>query len=92
MFSLSNRYFSRVYNSFGELRVINEDRVEPSQGFGRHSHSEMEIFSYIVSGELEHKDSMGNLEIMKRGDVQVCAPFVPHFVDFGNSPSSFLRR
>ncbi|KAG8943573.1 hypothetical protein FRC04_002800 [Tulasnella sp. 424] len=59
------------YNSFGNLRVINEDRVEPSEGFGTHGHREMEIFSYIVSGELEHKDSMGNLEILKRGDVQL---------------------
>ncbi|KAF8316777.1 Pirin-domain-containing protein [Clavulina sp. PMI_390] len=64
-------YYSPLYNSFGALRVINEDRVSPSKGFGRHPHSEMEIFSYIVSGELEHKDSMGNLEIMKRGDVQM---------------------
>lgn len=56
---------------FGALRVINEDRVELAEGFGQHSHQEMEIFSYILSGELEHQDSMGNLEIMKRGDIQV---------------------
>jgi len=49
---------------------LSQDRVEPSEGFGRHSHREFEIFSYIVSGELEHRDSMGNLEIMKEGDVQ----------------------
>jgi redox-sensitive bicupin YhaK (pirin superfamily) len=60
--------------NFGSLRVINEDRVKPTKGFGVHSHREMEIFSYIVSGELEHQDSMGNLEIMKRGDVQVSPP------------------
>ncbi|KAG8887392.1 hypothetical protein FRB98_009702 [Tulasnella sp. 332] len=64
-------YWDPKYQQFGALRVINEDRVEKSQGFGTHSHREMEIFSYIVSGELEHKDSMGNLEIMKRGDVQM---------------------
>jgi len=64
-------YLSSSYNGFGALRVINEDRVEPSTGFGKHSHREMEIFSYIVSGELEHQDTMGNLETMKRGDVQV---------------------
>lgn len=64
-------YYSPLYNSFGSLRVINEDRVEAGTGFGKHSHREMEIFSYIVAGQLEHQDSMGNLEIMKRGDVQV---------------------
>jgi len=53
------------------LRVINEDRVEPGEGFGTHGHSEFEIFSYIVDGELEHRDSLGNLEIMKRGEVQM---------------------
>lgn len=71
---------------FGPLRVINEDRVTPSEGFGKHSHREVnsssmprlglmcwqaEIWSYVISGELEHKDSLGNTEIMKRGDVQM---------------------
>lgn len=64
-------YYDPKYEGFGSLRVINEDRVEPTEGFGAHPHREMEIFSYIVSGELEHKDSMGNTEIMKRGDVQM---------------------
>ncbi|QRV74110.1 pirin domain-containing protein [Ceratobasidium sp. AG-Ba] len=64
-------YYDPRFEGFGSLRVINEDRVEPTQGFGTHPHREMEIFSYIVSGELEHKDSMGNTEIMKRGDVQM---------------------
>lgn len=64
-------HHSILHDRFGPLCMINEDRVEPSTGFGAHSHSEMEIFSYIVNGELEHKDSMGNLEIMKRGDLQV---------------------
>ncbi|KAG8903918.1 hypothetical protein FRB99_002575 [Tulasnella sp. 403] len=64
-------YWDPRHNSFGNLRVINEDRVEPSEGFGTHGHREMEIFSYVVSGELEHKDSMGNLEILKRGDIQL---------------------
>lgn len=62
---------SNKYQDFGALRVINEDRVAPSQGFGTHGHSEFEIWSYIVDGELEHRDSMGNLEIMKRGEVQM---------------------
>jgi len=64
-------YGDANYMGFGPLRVINEDRVQASKGFGLHSHREMEIFSYVVSGELEHKDSMGNLEILKRGDVQL---------------------
>ncbi|GAA6007876.1 hypothetical protein JCM11491_006521 [Sporobolomyces phaffii] len=64
-------YYDANFESFGSLRVINEDRVAPSEGFGKHSHREFEIFSYIVSGELEHRDSMGNLEIMKEGDVQM---------------------
>ncbi|KAG8928081.1 hypothetical protein FRC02_007386 [Tulasnella sp. 418] len=64
-------YMDADHTSYGSLRVINEDRVEPSKGFGTHGHREMEIFSYIVSGELEHKDSMGNVEILRRGDIQL---------------------
>ncbi|GAA5973634.1 hypothetical protein JCM11641_005054 [Rhodosporidiobolus odoratus] len=64
-------YYDANFDHWGPLRVINEDRVEPGEGFGRHSHREFEIWSYIVDGELEHKDSMGNLEIMKRGDIQM---------------------
>jgi len=63
-------YFSPKFQSYGPLRVINEDRVEPGTGFGTHSHAEFLIWSYIVSGTLEHKDSMGNLENLKRGEVQ----------------------
>ncbi|GAA6000602.1 hypothetical protein JCM10207_004571 [Rhodosporidiobolus poonsookiae] len=64
-------YFDANYDHWGPLRVINEDRVEAGTGFGRHPHREFEIWSYIVDGELEHKDSMNNLEIMKRGDIQM---------------------
>lgn len=64
-------YQNSGHNQHGPLRVINEDRVAPHTGFGTHSHREFEIFSYIVSGELEHKDSMGNTEILKRGDLQL---------------------
>jgi quercetin 2,3-dioxygenase len=63
-------YYSPKYNGYGPLRVINEDRVQRGTGFGTHPHREFLIWSYIVSGELEHKDSLGNLEILKRGDVQ----------------------
>ncbi|KAG7092522.1 hypothetical protein E1B28_008872 [Marasmius oreades] len=65
------RYQDKNHDSYGCLRVINEDRVAPKGGFGTHSHREFEIFSYVVDGELEHKDSMGNIEILKRGDLQL---------------------
>lgn len=63
-------YYDPRFEDFGPLRVINEDRVERGTGFGTHSHAEFLIWSYIVKGELEHKDSMGNLENMRRGEVQ----------------------
>ncbi|KAJ7608972.1 RmlC-like cupin domain-containing protein [Roridomyces roridus] len=69
-FSFST-YQDHKHSQLGSLRVINEDRVSPRNGFGTHSHREFEIFSYVVSGQLEHKDSMGNVEILKRGDVQL---------------------
>ncbi|KAJ3504087.1 hypothetical protein NLJ89_g8121 [Agrocybe chaxingu] len=64
-------YQDPEHEQFGCLRVINEDRVAPRTGFGTHSHREFEIFSYVVAGELEHKDSMGNTEVLKRGDIQL---------------------
>ena len=63
-------YYHPSYMSFGPLRVINEDRVSPRTGFPTHPHANAEIFSYILSGELTHKDSMGNVEVLKRGEVQ----------------------
>ena len=63
-------YFSHQHNGIGPLRVINEDRVERGTGFGTHAHREFLIWSYLVDGELEHKDSLGNVETLKRGDVQ----------------------
>lgn len=66
--------FAEYYNpqemGWGPLRVINEDRVQPGMGFGTHSHRDMEIVSYVLSGQLQHKDSMGNGEIIRPGDVQ----------------------
>ena len=55
---------------FRALRVINDDRVQPARGFGSHSHRDMEIITYVLSGELAHKDSMGNGSIIRPGEVQ----------------------
>ena len=63
-------YRDQRFMGFSDLRVINEDRVKPGQGFGTHGHRDMEILSYVLEGELGHRDSMGNGSTIRPGEVQ----------------------
>jgi redox-sensitive bicupin YhaK (pirin superfamily) len=68
-FSFAN-YYDPNWMGFSVLRVINEDVIAPAQGFGMHSHDNMEIITYVLQGNLAHKDSLGNTEVIRQGHVQ----------------------
>ena len=69
-FSFAN-YYNPEKIHFGALRVLNDDYVAPGKGFGEHPHQNMEIISIPLEGDLEHKDSMGNITVIKHGEIQV---------------------
>ena len=65
------RYYDPQHMAFSDLRVINDDHVQPACGFDTHGHRDMEIFTYVLEGALEHQDSMGNGSVIRPGDVQM---------------------
>ena len=85
-------YYDPQQMGWGSLRVINEDRVQPGKGFDTHGHRDMEIISYVLAGQLQHKDSMGNGAIIRPGDVQrMSAGAGVQHSEFNPSPSALVH-
>ncbi len=85
-------YYDPQEMGWGSLRVINEDRVQPGEGFGTHSHRDMEIITYVLEGQLQHKDSMGNGTIIQPGEVQrMSAGSGVRHSEFNPSPSTAVH-
>ncbi|MDH4945293.1 pirin family protein [Sulfurimonas sp. C5] len=84
-------YVNHSNVNFGVLRVLNDDLIKPQSGFDMHPHRDMEIVTYIIDGELTHKDSMGNEEILTRGEVQyMSAGTGVYHSEYNNHPSKAL--